>query len=228
MRRASSRLMDSGRTSRSSHRPSVSAERPSATSAGFDIRIVALLAELRAHDAHHVVVGLVPRGADAPVGGAELALAPEREPDGELVARADVAVEIEIDHRLQPRRPARSPAAVGRLAAGIAVFVGEVAQRLGEQALLALEMQVDDALAQARLLRDRGNGGLRQAAVGDAADGGLDELLAALFGRRRAAPRAGAARLLRCSDLTPANSMTYETPRGPRGADLSAFRGAMQ
>src|SRR6185295_14073668 len=34
IRRARSRLMDSGRTSRSSHRPSVSAERPSATTAG--------------------------------------------------------------------------------------------------------------------------------------------------------------------------------------------------
>ena len=55
--------------------------------------------------------------------------------------------------------------------------------------LLAPEMQVDDALAEARLLRDGRDRRIGEAAVGDAADRGLDELLAAFFRGRRTAPR---------------------------------------
>ena len=40
-------------------------------------------------------------------------------------------------------------------------------------------MQVDDALAEPGFLGDGGDRGIGEAAVGDAADGGLDQLLAA-------------------------------------------------
>ena len=216
MRRARSRLMESGRTSRSSHRPSVSAERPSATSAGVDVAGTRPARRAsRTERAHHVVVGLVALGADAPVGRPESALAPEREPDRELVALADAAPEVEIDHR----RQAGGRRAVGPrrgLAAGVAVFVGEVAQGLGEQALLALEMQVDDSLAQARLAGDGRDGGVRQPPIGDAADRRLDQLLAPFLGRRSAPARAAArgGRLgTRLSTLLKSN--TYVQPRPP-------------
>jgi hypothetical protein len=50
-------------------------------------------------------------------------------------------------------------------------------------------MEVDDALAEARFLGNRGDRRVGEAAVGDAADGGQDELLAALFRGRRTALR---------------------------------------
>jgi hypothetical protein len=50
-------------------------------------------------------------------------------------------------------------------------------------------MQVDDALAEARLLRDGRDGRVSEAVMGDAADRGLDELLAPFFRRRRAPAR---------------------------------------
>jgi hypothetical protein len=50
-------------------------------------------------------------------------------------------------------------------------------------------MQVDDALAQAGFVGDGRDGRVGEAVLGDAADGGLDELFATLFGGRRASAR---------------------------------------
>jgi hypothetical protein len=50
-------------------------------------------------------------------------------------------------------------------------------------------MQVDDALAETRFLSDGRDGRVGEPVLGDAADGGLDELLAALFRRRRTPAR---------------------------------------
>jgi hypothetical protein len=56
-----------------------------------------------------------------------------------------------------------------------------IAQGLRQKAVLAAEMQVDDALAEAGLLGHGRDRRVREAAVGDAPDGGQDQLLAALF-----------------------------------------------
>jgi len=50
-------------------------------------------------------------------------------------------------------------------------------------------VQVDDALAEARLLGNSRNRRIGEPAVGDRADRGQDQLLAALFGRRGAPAR---------------------------------------
>ena len=76
------------------------------------------------------------------------------------------------------------------LLAGAPVFVREVAKCLRQEPVLAPEMQVDDALGKARFLGDGCDRGIHQAPVGDAADGGQDQLLAALFrGRGTAIPK---------------------------------------
>ena len=150
------------------------------------VRVAAFLAELRADEAHHVIVRPVPLRANPAVGRPEPPLAPEGEPDCKLVPRADRAAKIEFHHRKQPLD--RGNFANGRrFLAGRAVFVGKVAKRLREEAVLAPEMQVDDALAESRLLGDRRDRGIGEAAVGDAADRGLDQLFAALFRGRRTA-----------------------------------------
>ena len=154
----------------------------------LDIRIAALLAEPRADEAHHVVVRPVPLRADPPIGRPEPPLAPEREPDRELVREQMVRRK---SSSTMASSPATGDVSAGsrRLLAGTAVLVGEVSQGLGQEPFLAPEMQVDDALAKARFLGDRRDRGIGEAAVGDAADRGLDQLLAALFRGRRPALR---------------------------------------
>src|SRR5688572_3188660 len=155
---------------------------------GLDLGVAALLAEPGADHAHHVVIGPVALRADAPVRRPEAALAPESEPDGELVARTDGAAEVELDHGEQPLDRGNLPDRGGFLAGG-PVFVRQIAQGLRQEPVLAAEMQVHDALAEARFLGHRGDRRVREAAVGDAADGGLNQLLATLLGGRRPAPR---------------------------------------
>src|SRR5688572_214930 len=155
---------------------------------GLDLGVASLLAEPGADHAHHVVIGPVALRADPPVRRPEAALAPKREPDGKLVARANRAAEVELDHGEQPLDRGNLPDRGGFLACG-PVFVRQVAQRLRQEPFLAAEMQVHDALAEARFLGHRGDRRVRESAVGDAADGGLYQLLAALLGGRRPAPR---------------------------------------
>ena len=65
-----------------------------------------------------------------------------------------------------------------------AVLLGQVVQGFHQQALLALEMQVDDALAQTRFTGDRRHGRIRQAVFRHGADRCPDQLQPALFFRR--------------------------------------------
>jgi hypothetical protein len=138
--------------------------------------------EFAAQGPQRVAVFPITIRAEFAIGGSGLGFAPERKPHGELVALAHGPVEIHFHH---------GPQLIGgggarllqALLPGALVFIGQVAQRFHEQALLALKVQVDDALAQARFPGHRGGGGVGQATLGDAANGGLDQLQPPRLGR---------------------------------------------
>ena len=156
--------------------------------ARVDVRVAALLAEPRAHHPHHVVIGPVALRADAPVGRPELR-SPQNANQTASLSRAQMLRRKSSSTMASSPSTGETSAAAAASLAGAAVLVREVAQGLRQQPFLAAEMQVDDALAEARFLGHGGDRRVGEAAVGDAADRGLDELLAALFGRRRAALR---------------------------------------
>jgi hypothetical protein len=83
-------------------------------------------------------------------------------------------------------------------------------------------MQVDDALAEARLVGDGRDGRVGEAVLGDAADRGLYELLAALFGGRRASARQRGQRPFGVQENS-ANSTCYENSGRHRGTILPGF-----
>src|SRR6187431_1294957 len=94
--------------------------------ARLHVRVAAFLAKACTDEADHVVIGTVSLRADPPVGRAEAPFAPEGEPDGELVARADAAAKIELHHRKETVDGTHL-AGGGCFLDGIPVFVGEVA-----------------------------------------------------------------------------------------------------
>jgi hypothetical protein len=71
------------------------------------------------------------------------------------------------------------------------IFVGKGPQRFDQQVVLAVEMQVDNALRQAGLARDVADTGIAQSLAGNAFHRGINELPAALLARRGTAGFAG-------------------------------------
>jgi hypothetical protein len=83
-------------------------------------------------------------------------------------------------------------------------------------------MQIDDALAEVRLAGDGRDGRVGEAVLGDAADRGLDELLAALFRGRRASARQRGQRPFGVQ-ANPVESTSYENFGRHRGIILPGF-----
>jgi hypothetical protein len=65
------------------------------------------------------------------------------------------------------------------------IFISDEAQRLGEQIVFALEVQVDDALGEAGLTRDIAQRRTAHTLFSDALDRRVNKLLTSFFPRRR-------------------------------------------
>ena len=126
---------------------------------------------------HLHVIAVVFR-AGLHVDGMGAGFPPEREPYRQFFALADGFTEIQAHESREFVGWPRSCFFQGFCPLA-AVFLGQVFQRFQQQFLLAFEMQVDDAQAQARLAGDVRHGRSRETAFGDAIYGRLDELFPA-------------------------------------------------
>jgi hypothetical protein len=137
----------------------------------------------------HLDVLTVVRAALLLVDRTALRLAPEGAPGRQPVRGADPLAEVRAQQRIELRRGIDRCGGQCRCPV-LAILLGEIHQRLGEQLLLGLEMKVHQAVRQPREIRHFGQRGARIAARGDRGNRGLDQLLAPglaarLPGRRR-------------------------------------------
>ncbi len=126
------------------------------------------------------VAGLVIGVAFFLVDRPALRLAPEGAPGAQLALRADLLVEVRQQQGVELRRGG-GRGARQRVFPVLAVFGGEIKQRLGQEFFLRLEMEVHQPVRHARRRRHIGHRRLRKAAGSQAFDGGLDHLLLALL-----------------------------------------------
>jgi len=112
-----------------------------------------------AQGSQFLAVSNIPGPAYFTVGRAGLALSPESKPHSQFVTVTDRHFEIHFHQRHQPFNRGRSCSITGFLPACV-VFICDVAEGFDQQAFFALEMQIDDALAQASFPGNRGHGGV--------------------------------------------------------------------
>ena len=148
--RARSLLMERGLVSKSSQQSGCHRGETGCNSFGINMFVTALVDQSLAHLHHFFAVRHVAHGADFSVGRPGFALAPESKPDSKLVSVTNRAFEIDRHQGSQLVRR-RTTCTGQRLFPGDTIFIGDISERLHQQAVFALEMQVDDALAQACL-----------------------------------------------------------------------------